>query len=298
MSGSSAIGPAVAGQWYSAAAPALRAEVEGLLSRARSRGGGAPARVPIALIVPHAGYMYSGEVAANGFASIEGRRYSRVILLGPSHYASFRGGMLPQAAAYRTPLGEVPLDVAAIARLRARDGFAASDRPYGPEHSLEAEIPFLQVALEPGFALLPVLVGGGSMGPDAQRVADGLRDLLGEDVLLVVSSDFTHYGARFGYVPFTTGVPERIRGADMEAIRRIESLDVEGFEELMTRTGLTVCGRDAVDVLLRLLPPGTRGRLVAYDNSGRMTGDWAHSVSYASIAFEARGREGASWSGA
>lgn len=286
MSGATTIGPAVAGQWYPAAGPALRAEVEGLLSRARSPGGRAPGRVPIALIVPHAGYMYSGGVAAQGFVSIVGRRYSRVVLLGPSHYASFRGGMLPEAAAYRTPLGEVPFDLAAIARLRLRDGFVASDRPYGPEHSLEAEIPFLQVALEPGFALLPVLVGGGSMGPDAQRVADGLGDLLGEDVLVVVSSDFTHYGARFGYVPFTTEVPAQIRVADLEAIRRIESLDVKGFEEYMTRTGLTVCGRDAVDVLLRLLPRGARGHLVAYDTSGRMTGDWAHSVSYASIAFE------------
>lgn len=292
-----ALGPAVAGQWYPSGEAALREQVRGLLSRGRedlTRTGG-PA--PIALVVPHAGYMYSGEVAGRGFAMIEAARFERVILLGPSHYAAFRGGMLPESAAYRTPLGEVPFDLEAIEALRGEPGFARSDRPYRPEHSLEAEIPFLQVALPPGFRLLPVLVGSGSMGAPADAVARALREFLGEQVLVVVSSDFTHYGARFGYVPFHADVPDRIRAADMEAIRRIESADASGFEDYMRSSGLTVCGRDAIAVLLRLLPPRARGRLVAYDTSGRMTGDWTHSVSYASIAFDGATEERASWTG-
>ncbi len=285
MSARHPIGPAVAGQWYPASPFELREEVERLLGEARGRCETPTAGRPMALIAPHAGYTYSGRVAACAFLPVGQERYSRVVLLGPSHYAGFHGGMLPDADAYRTPLGDVLLDVEALDPLRAQPGFATDNRPYRPEHSLEAEIPFLQLVLEAGWKLVPVLIGGGSMGPDAQRVADGVKLVLGPDTLVVVSSDFTHYGIRFGYVPFESDVPQRIGELDMGAIRRIEALDTAGFEEYVARTGATICGRDAIDVLLRMLPATARAGLVAYDTSGRMTGDWAHSVSYASIAF-------------
>jgi AmmeMemoRadiSam system protein B/AmmeMemoRadiSam system protein A len=283
------LGPAVAGTWYPAGAGALAREVDALLDRAPAPPEGGAGGV-VALIEPHAGYVYSGETAARGFRWLRGARYERVLLLGPSHYASFRGAALADADALRTPLGDVPIDREAVDALRGRPGFKAVPGAFEREHCLEAEVPFLQRVLAPGWRAVPVLVGSGTTGEEAQRVADGLRPLLGATTLVVVSSDFTHYGSGFGYLPFREGVGEKLRDLDLGAARLIESRDVAGFESYLDRTGATICGRDAIDVLLRILPEDATASLVAYDTSGRMTGDFGHSVSYATIVF--RGQAG------
>lgn len=276
------LGPAVAGTWYPADGDALDRQVAGYLRAAKLPEDD---RAPIALIEPHAGFVYSGQVAAHGFRLLEGRAFERVIVLGPSHYASFRGAAVPRAERYRTPLGDVPLDVEGCAALAERPGFQRTNHPFGPEHSLEAELPFLQRVLAPGWRLLPVLIGGGLAPESAAEVAAALRPLLEAGSLAVVSSDFTHYGPRFNYVPFRDDVPDNIRRLDMGAIRHIEAGDVQGFEEYVARTDATICGRGAIDVLMRALPGGARGSLIAYDTSGNQTGDWDHSVSYASLSF-------------
>lgn len=275
------IGPAVAGTWYPGESEALAAEVDRMLAAAP-----APSRREIAAVIaPHAGYVYSGSVAAHGFRILAGCAPRRVVVLGPSHRAAFRGAALPQAGGYRTPLGEIPIDGDAVAALAGRPGFRLDDGPFRAEHCLEMELPFLQRLLAPGWTLLPVLLGGGSMGESTERVAAALRDVVDDATLLVVSTDLVHYGPSFGYVPFRDRVAERIDELDREAIRLVASVDRAGFEDYLSRTGATICGRDAIDVLLRLLPGGSRGELAAYDSSGRMTGDWSHAVSYASIVF-------------
>ncbi|MBZ5638732.1 MAG: AmmeMemoRadiSam system protein B [Acidobacteriia bacterium] len=282
------LGPAVAGTWYPGSPEALAREVDALLDRAP-----APPEedigVVVALIEPHAGYAYSGETAAHGFRRLKGARYERVLLLGPSHYARFRGAALPDADALRTPLGDVPIDRETVRALEGRPGFMVSTAAFEREHCLEAEVPFLQRALQPGWRAVPVLLGSGTVGEEAARVADGLRPFLGAGTLTVVSSDFTHFGSGFGYVPFRDEVPERLRDLDLGAARLIEALDVEGLESYLDRTGATVCGRDAIGVLLRLLPRDSKASLLAYDTSGRMTGDFGHSVSYATMAFRSAG---------
>ena len=283
-SGARAVGPVVAGSWYPDDPSLLAREVDAYLHAPEEEGQQARGRV-VALIEPHAGYMYSGAVAGQGFRMVKGKDYPRVILLGPSHYVRFQGAALPDADAYRTPLGEVALDREAVKILERHPRFMRSNTPFAREHSLEAEIPFLQCALAKGWRLVPALMGPESSGTIAQEVADGLRPLLGEDTLVVVSSDFTHFGSRFDYVPFTEDLPHRIRELDMGAVKLIESGNVEGFEEYVETTGATICGRDAIGVLLRLLPGGSRATLIAYDTSGRITGDWGHSVSYAALAF-------------
>jgi MEMO1 family protein len=111
--------------------------------------------------------------------------------------------------------------------------------------------------------------------------------LLDEGTRVVVSSDFTHYGASFGYVPFADAVPERIEALDREALAAIEAGDALGFARHVDATRATICGRRAIDVLLRL-PIGARGgRTLGYDTSGRQTGQWDHSVSYAAVEFSA-----------
>jgi hypothetical protein len=226
-------------------------------------------------------------VAARGFARLGGDEYRRVVLLGPSHYAAFPGAVLSGATVYRTPLGDVPIDTEACAALSGRPGFRGDDRPFRPEHCLEAEIPFLQRRLRPGWRLLPVLVGTLGGADDARRLADGLRPYADDASLVVVSSDFTHYGPRFHFVPFRQHVPRSLERLDLGAVERILARDADGFDAYVERTGATICGRNPIRVLLDLLPPDVEGELAAYDTSGRITGEWDHSVSYASLVFRA-----------
>jgi AmmeMemoRadiSam system protein B len=284
---STTIGPNVAGSWYPGSEGSLRSLVADLLEGAPLPPADAPGRV-LGLIEPHAGFVYSGAVAAAGFRLVRGDSYRRVLLLGPSHYSAFRGATVPQADTWSTPLGPVPIDRKAARSLSSATGFQEDDRPFHREHSLEAELPFLQEALEPGWQLVPVLLGIDVSSGTAGRLAAALSELTGPDCLMVASSDFTHYGRSFQYVPFTERIPEGLRELDLGAVRHIEEMDVEGFESYVDRTGATICGRNAIGLLMRLVPDGTDASLVLYDTSGRMTDDWNHTVSYATVAFRSR----------
>jgi AmmeMemoRadiSam system protein B len=265
--------PAVAGSWYPEDPAELRDLVDGLLERAPAP----PVEPAAALIAPHAGLMYSGAVAAAAFACVHGRRVARVVLVGPSHYAAFAGAVVPQATAWRTPLGDLPLDLEV--ELPRRSG------PFLQEHCLEAELPFLQRGLASSFRAVPVLVGPGSDGADLDTVAHALEPLLDGETLLVVSSDFTHYGAAFGFTPFHDRLPERIEELDRGALRCIEAGDAAAFDTYLGQTGATICGRGAIGVLLRLqrVRRSPSRRTLAYATSGEMTGSFAHSVSYAAV---------------
>jgi AmmeMemoRadiSam system protein B len=275
------VGPAVAGTWYPAREAALAALVDGLL--AESDGVAAGGR-PRALIAPHAGLAYSGRVAGRGFATLP-CDVERVLLVGPTHFAGFVGGCVPEASAYRTPLGDVPIDGPSIDRLAACPAVRRDDRPFRPEHSLEAELPFLQRRLRPGFRIVPVLVGGWSEVASLTALAAALRPMLDARTIAVISSDFVHYGPRFGWVPFRDRIAARIRDVDDAALARVVAVDPAGFRKTIDETRATICGRASIDVLLRILDPPSRGTVVAYDTSGRMTGDFEHSVSYASVVF-------------
>jgi len=276
------LGPAVAGSWYPRDTEELRRRVDALLEAE----GAEPRRSVRAIIAPHAGFDYSGAVAGSAFAGLKGRRPDRVLLLGPSHHFGFTGAAVPDAAtAMRTPLGDLPIDREATAALRTVRGFRADDGVFAPEHALEAELPFLQRALACEAPLVPVLLGGQATADDARRTADALAPLITASTLVVVSSDFTHYGPRFGYVPFTDERPRRIHDLDRGAIAAIVAGDAAGFSRYVETTGATICGHRAIEVLLALRPAEGGGRQLAYDTSGRMTGTWDHSVSYAAIEF-------------
>jgi AmmeMemoRadiSam system protein B len=288
------LGPTVAGRWYPADRAELERQVDGLLASGPGLGdpGAAAAPeatvAPTALIAPHAGYLYSGAVAAAAFGRLgTSAPPRRVIVMGPSHFAAFEGAALPRAGRYRTPLGEIPLDEEAVARLEEGAAFRVDDRPFLPEHALEAELPFLQRLL-PDWRLLPVLIGAGSSAAALDAAAAALAELWNDETLLVVSSDFTHYGSSFGFVPFTAetdDVPARIEALDRGAIDRIVALDRAGFADYVTETGATICGQAPIRILLRLAAGRAVAELAAYDTSGRITGSWDHSVSYAGIVF-------------
>ena len=274
---------ALAGTWYPEDPQALEQAVDGLLAEAAP--GASPEGGIRALVVPHAGYAYSGRIAAAAFALVRGGQYRRVLLVAPSHHGDFRGLSIADVDAYATPLGEVPLDGEAVARLRRSSLVRADPGAHRKEHAIEIELPFLQRALGSGWGLVPVLVG--ALEPeDYPEVADLLRPLVDAETLVVVSSDFTHYGARFGYLPFPPDAQasERIRALDEGAIARVLARDGPGLLDYRARTGITVCGIRPLALLLHLLPADARIERIAYGTSGDLTDDWRSSVSYVALA--------------
>lgn len=179
--------PAAAGLFYPAAATALGRAIDALLDGAPAA---APASAPKAVIVPHGGYAHAGQVAAAAYALLRAARdkIRRVVLLGPSHRIPFRGMALPGATSFRTPLGDVPLDASAIARLKALPRITELPGPHDSEHSLEVQLPFLQRVLAK-FTLVPILIGEADPAEIA-AVLDGLWG--GGETIVVVSSDLSH----------------------------------------------------------------------------------------------------------
>jgi hypothetical protein len=254
--------PAVAGTFYPDNPGLLRAQVGRLLAAAR------PAEVaPKALIAPHAGYVYSGPIAASAYATLAPRAQdiTRVVLLGPSHFVPFRGLAWPGVEGFRTPLGDVELDVAAFDRIRDLADVVTLAEAHAREHSLEVQLPFLQVLL-PQFRLVPLAVGDA----DAASVA-GVLDALwgGPETLVVVSSDLSHYRSYAAAAVI-----------DAETARAIEQLDERPLD------GEHACGCHPIAGLLHLAR--RRGlRVVALDrrNSGDTAGDRRRVVGYGAWAF-------------
>jgi MEMO1 family protein len=178
--------PAVAGTFYPAASAKLEKTVADLLAAVPATGG----REPAGIIVPHAGYVYSAVTAAHAFARVAGLsgRWQRAVIIGPAHYIRFSGVAAPAVSGFATPLGELPVDGAAIADLAAEGLIAIDDRPHRSEHAIEVELPFLQMALGRP-PIVPLLCGATS----ARAVAAAIAAVWRADTLLVVSSDLSHY---------------------------------------------------------------------------------------------------------
>ena len=253
---------AVAGQFYPGNAEDLGRAVERLLADAANEACDAPK----ALIVPHAGYVYSGPIAASAYACLRPHRnqYSRVVLLGPCHRVPVRGLALSGADVFRTPLGDVPLDKAAIARLESQD-VRIFDATHEFEHSLEVHLPFLQTVLDT-FMLIPVVVGNTT----AERVAKALDELWGgPETLIVISSDLSHY---LSY--------DQARAIDGETRQAIEDLEVRGVDHDCA------CGATPVGgLLISAKRRGMKVTTLDLRNSGDTAGDRRHVVGYGSWMF-------------
>lgn len=254
--------PAVAGRFYPGEAAALAAEVASYVARGLPGG----VQAPKAIIAPHAGYVYSGAIAGSAYAHLAplAGRVSRVVLAGPAHRVYVRGAAIPAASAFDSPLGAVELDEDGLARLRALPFVEVSDAAHALEHSLEVHIPFLQSVLG-RFRLVPVVVGEATPA-QAARLFEAVWG--GDETLVVVSSDLSHY------LPY-----EQARARDRataEAIVRLEArLDPE-----------EACGAAPINGLLEAARAhGLRARLVDLRNSGDTAGDRDRVVGYGAFAF-------------
>jgi AmmeMemoRadiSam system protein B len=183
--------PAVAGTFYPDDPEVLRSTVDAHVASGRSRIGGLDA-APKAVIVPHAGYIFSGPIAGSAYAALAplARTVTRVVLLGPAHRVAVDGLAVPSVDAFLTPLGGVTIDAEARAIALSCAGVSVDDVAHAPEHSLEVQVPFLQQVLAPGFRVLPIVVGHASPAAVASMI-DALWG--GPETLFVVSSDLSHY---------------------------------------------------------------------------------------------------------
>lgn len=270
----------LAGGWYTDDREALEAELSGFLDQADPE----PLESVRALLLPHAGYRWSGRVAAYGAKLVAGRSFSRVVVLGPSHRSGLENIVsVPDVTHYATPLGEVPLDVTFIASLRRHPVVQCVPPVHPAEHSVQIQVPLLQRALGE-FRLVPIVIGDLDL-ETSRAFARILRGLIDAETLVVASSDFTHHGPRFGYEPFHDHLEKNIESLDMGALATIERGDDAAFRSYVKETGVTICGRRAISVLLAMLGPDADARLLRYDTSGRIGGDYTNSVSYLAVAF-------------
>ena len=245
--------PAVAGTFYTADSGELRRQVEGYLADVAPQEGPSPK----AIIAPHAGYLYSGPIAAHAYARIRSAGIRRVVLLGPAHRVLLRGVAASSASAWRTPLGDVPIDLTS--------GLPINDAAHLEEHSLEVQLPFLQVVLG-DFTLTPLVVGQAS----SSEIAGILGALWGgPETLIVISSDLSHYE---NY--------ETAHQMDVAASQAIVSLDANGLHTA------NACGCIPITGLLELAKQKRmRAELIDLRNSGDTAGPRDQVVGYGAYAF-------------
>ncbi len=278
---------ALAGTWY----PEERSLVVADLSRMLRAAARSPrlAERPVALVVPHAGWRYSGTAAAAAYRHLHAGDFSRVVVVGPAHRGQFRGFSILDVEAYQTPLGEVPLCAEAQA-LRDDELVRSVRTAHSKEHSIEIQLPFLQHTLG-SFCLIPILVGS-TVPPAEQALADQLAALHDGKTLFVFSSDFVHYGPGFGYTPYgptAARAKQRIMALQHRAIAQIERPNAAGFRKLVQETGATICGRNGLSVMLELIPriaPQTPGTLLAhYSSADFADSDGPDGVWYVALAY-------------
>ena len=265
--------------WYTSDTEALSKEIAGYYQKAKVD----PISNVIAMILPHAGYRFSGQIAVRALKTTD-KKYRRIVVIGPSHRAYMEEMLsVPRVTHYETPLGQVPLDVVFIEKLLEYPVFRSMPYAHKEEHSVQIELPLLQYNRK-DFKFVPIVAGHCS--PETIRKAGSiLKSLVDEQTLVIASSDFVHYGQNFQYVPFKTNVAEQIKKVDMGAYEHIANLDCEGFLKYKQTTGATICGYVPVAILLSMLEKPAKPHLIKYATSGELTGDYKHSVSYLSAVF-------------
>jgi AmmeMemoRadiSam system protein B len=228
--------PAAAGTFYPGRTHVLARTVDDLLDLATVPEGIARLR---AIVVPHAGYVYSGPVAASAYVLLRGMaaRVRRIAIFGPAHFVPLRGTAVPEAEAWSTPLGEVPVDPE-LRLLCSRGGATIDDRPHEPEHSIEVQLPFLQRIVGPELGVLPVAVGVTSPADVADLIAE-----IPDHVPVVVSTDLSHYHDDASARRLDRRTAEAVVALDPSAIGPEDACGVfalRGLVEHARRTGLEI----------------------------------------------------------
>jgi AmmeMemoRadiSam system protein B/AmmeMemoRadiSam system protein A len=268
--------PAVAGTFYPSDRAVLEGALDGYLKVWTSKAKRLSPHI-VAILAPHAGYAYSGKVAAAAYHQIQGKDYRTVVVLGSSHYVPFKGISIYPSGYWETPLGKVPVDAEAAALLlKECKSLQVYYPPFEKEHSLEVQIPFLQKTLRT-FKIVPLITG--TLAPDEFRaLTDALSKLLEKNplnTLIVVSTDLSHF---HDY--------DTARKLDKVALEDIQGLNTQKLVADLNKGNCEMCGAPGVVILTMLAGRlDARPTLLDYANSGDVTSDRRRVVGYASMAF-------------
>ena len=274
---------AIAGSWY----PGEKSSLKNLITKYLDE---APKQKKLedksvcALIVPHAGYAYSGKCAAYSFKQLqEDQKIDRIFVLAPSHRAWFTGASITSADAYETPLGLAKIDKELVEKFMENPLVTEVPNAHIDEHSLEIQLPFLQVVLK-DFKLVPIVIGDVNY-EQAKILGKLIAENIGPNDIIVASGDFTHFGATFNYTPFSSNVAKKLTELDLGLADIILKKDVKGIFDYKNKTGITCCGIKVFAILAAALPETAVGEQLLYYKSGDMDNSYEHSVSYVSAVF-------------
>ncbi|MEW5895021.1 MAG: AmmeMemoRadiSam system protein B [Candidatus Omnitrophota bacterium] len=265
--------PNVAGQFYSGNPQQLSSQIQSFLDTSPLPEESRHVEI---LIAPHAGYIYSGHIAARAFKYASPNTYKTVIILAPSHYYGFSEAAVWDKGGYETPLGTLEVDEDFTARLISGDPlFIVDPAAFEREHALEVELPFIRTVF-PDAKIVPVIMG--QMGFDAcEQAARAINEVIGDrkDVLVVISSDMSHFHD-----------DATARRMDAEAIKTIEAADAKRLWQQCALRRLELCGFIPVTTAMLLAKErGLELKVLTYGNSGDVTGDKSNVVGYSSIVF-------------
>lgn len=288
--------PHFAGHWYESDEGRLAEQIASFLADAKKHleketppdvvSNNCVAHGPIwAGIVPHAGYMFSGQTAAYVYARLQKQKVERVFLLGPSHYVAFAGVALPGSDAFVTPLGELPVDQKTVAELADFAMFKVMPEVHKREHSLEMQLPFIRKALGE-VPIVPMIVGLVGDEMEMRLVGQIIQRFMRPTDVVIVSSDFTHFGPRYAYQPTFGDVRKSVLKLDNEAFQCLRKVDLDAFIDFQHKTQATICGFHPCAVLLSMLPVSAAASLLNYRTSqDTLMEDNENSVSYMSVVF-------------
>ena len=275
--------PAVAGMFYPDNPKDLRHLIDQSFRDPRFGPGRQPPstakRRIYGLVCPHAGYVYSGTVAANGFFEISSLDFNDVIMVGPNHYGIGKGVAIMRSGVWQSPLGDVEINSKLAEEIASRSATSDfSDTSHSKDHCLEVQIPFLQyirqkVQIVPIVLIMQDIDTAFDLG---KAIAETVAERAGESTLLIASSDLTHYEPN-----------EDAHRKDNELIKAVLDLDVYKFYAVLERLNVSACGYGAIaSIMVAVKSLGaTRGELLRYATSGDVTGDKGAVVGYSSIVF-------------
>jgi AmmeMemoRadiSam system protein B len=269
----------LAGSWYPGNKKTLSKTVEGFLTKVKT---GPVEGTLTAIIVPHAGYMYSGQVAAYAYRLLQDMNFKRVIMVGPSHRARFTGVSVNLQSGYKTPLGIVPVDQDLATKIiHTSDQIRWNPQAHAREHSLEIQLPFLQTVLI-DFQIVPIIMGEQDF-KTCSNLADSLSQVMDttSNTLLLASSDLSHFHTY-----------NRAKELDMKFVKHVRDFDPSGLSSSLSSGACEACGGGpSITVMLAAQRLGAnRALILKYANSGDVTGDHSRVVGYVSAAM-IRGNE-------
>jgi AmmeMemoRadiSam system protein B len=263
----------LAGSWYPGNKDALTKRIEGYLSKVKAKSLKGELK---AIIVPHAGYMYSGQVAAHAYRLLQDRNLKRIIMIGPSHRVGFRGASVNMQSGYKTPLGVVPVDRDLGKRILNADTFIQEvPRAHAIEHSLEIQLPFLQTVLR-DFQIVPILMGQQDFKTCSDLAKTLVQVMASTDrTLLLASTDLSHYHSY-----------KKAKKLDLKLIQHVQRFDAKGLADSLSMGKCEACGGGpAITVMLAAQALGADLSVILnYANSGDVTGDHTRVVGYLSAA--------------